>query len=143
MHCHFDSETFEQHISRHQHTLSPIFGCISNLKGKLKLAGMRCRGKGDVKCDHSNVASVVFSSPAVAVVGMTEANAVETHKNVEVFSSTFTCALDFISAHVCLCSCALVSHWVSFSCSCSSSRPWPARTALALVAVQAWQCREI
>ena len=35
--------------------------------------------------------SVVFSSPEVAIVGITEDAAVDQHKNVQVFKSEFTC----------------------------------------------------
>ena len=52
--------------------------------------GLPCRGQKDARCDHSNVASVVFNSPAVAVVGLSEQAAVEKLKNVQVFSSKFT-----------------------------------------------------
>ena len=35
--------------------------------------------------------SVVFSSPEVAIVGITEDAAVDQHKNVQIFKSEFTC----------------------------------------------------
>lgn len=48
-----------------------------------------CRGK-DVMTDYDNVASVVFSSPQVAKVGMNEPDAVEKIKDVDVYTSTFS-----------------------------------------------------
>ena len=50
-----------------------------------------CRGKKDARPDHQLVPSVVFSSPEVAVIGLTEHAAVEKHKNVDIYSSSFTC----------------------------------------------------
>ena len=48
-----------------------------------------CRGK-DIKTDYANVASVVFSSPQVAQVGINEDKAVEEHGDINVFTSTFS-----------------------------------------------------
>ena len=48
-----------------------------------------CRGK-DIKPDYANVASVVFSSPQVAQVGINEDKAVEEHGDVDIFTSTFS-----------------------------------------------------
>ena len=59
-----------------------------------QLSSVHCRRNNmDARPDHQLVASVVFSSPEVAVIGLTEQAAVEKHKNVAVFSSSFTCAL--------------------------------------------------
>lgn len=49
-----------------------------------------CRGL-DIKPDYANVASVVFSSPQVAQVGVNEDKAVEQYGDVDVFTSTFSC----------------------------------------------------
>lgn len=48
-----------------------------------------CRGL-DIKPDYANVASVVFSSPQVAQVGLNEDKAVEQHGDVDIFTSTFS-----------------------------------------------------
>lgn len=48
-----------------------------------------CRGV-DIKPDYANVASVVFSSPQVAQVGINEDKAVEEHGDVDIFTSTFS-----------------------------------------------------
>ena len=48
-----------------------------------------CRGM-DIKPDYANVASVVFSSPQVAQVGINEDKAVEEHGDVDIFTSTFS-----------------------------------------------------
>lgn len=48
-----------------------------------------CRGK-DIKPDYANVASVVFSSPQVAQVGVNEDKAVEEYGDVDIFTSTFS-----------------------------------------------------
>ena len=50
---------------------------------------MQCRGL-DIKPDYANVASVVFSSPQVAQVGVNEDKAVEKYGDVDVFTSTFS-----------------------------------------------------
>ena len=44
----------------------------------------------DIKPDYANVASVVFSSPQVAQVGINEDKAVEEHGDVDIFTSTFS-----------------------------------------------------
>ncbi|KAK9809327.1 hypothetical protein WJX73_004966 [Symbiochloris irregularis] len=62
---------------------------VARMEGSL-LAKHLFGGQKDARCDHSNVASVVFSSPAVAVVGLSEQAAVEKLGNVHVFSSKFT-----------------------------------------------------
>ena len=51
-----------------------------------------CRKKDREKyySDYSAVAKVVFSSPAYASVGLTEEEAIEQEKNIDVFTSTFT-----------------------------------------------------
>jgi pyruvate/2-oxoglutarate dehydrogenase complex dihydrolipoamide dehydrogenase (E3) component len=54
---------------------------------------MCCCRSGDkekYKPDFNAVAKVVFSSPSLASVGMTEEEAVEHEKNVDVFTSEFT-----------------------------------------------------
>ena len=48
-----------------------------------------CRGV-DIKPDYANVASVVFSSPQVAQVGVNEDKAVEEYGDVDIFTSTFS-----------------------------------------------------
>lgn len=50
---------------------------------------LHCRGK-DVTPDYDNVASVVFSSPQVAKVGMNETDAIEKIKDIDVYTSTFS-----------------------------------------------------
>lgn len=50
---------------------------------------MHCRGV-DIKPDYANVASVVFSSPQVAQVGINEDKAVEEYGDVDIFTSTFS-----------------------------------------------------
>ena len=53
---------------------------------------MNCR-KGDkekYKPSFEAVAKVVFSSPSLASVGMTEEEAVEQEKDVDIFTSEFT-----------------------------------------------------
>ena len=52
-----------------------------------------CRNNPDARPQHQLVPSVVFSSPEVAVIGLTEQAAAEKHKNIAVYSSSFTCAL--------------------------------------------------
>ena len=44
----------------------------------------------DIKPDYANVASVVFSSPQVAQVGVNEDKAVEEYGDVDIFTSTFS-----------------------------------------------------
>ena len=44
----------------------------------------------DIKPDYGNVASVVFSSPQVAQVGINEDKAVEEYGDVDIFTSTFS-----------------------------------------------------
>lgn len=56
----------------------------------LDLCLYRKKNREDYKVDHSAVAKVVFSSPAFASVGLTEEEAIEQEKNVDVFTSTFT-----------------------------------------------------
>ena len=77
-----------------------------------------CRGV-DIKPDYANVASVVFSSPQVAQVGVNEDKAVEEYGDVDVFTSTFSYvpsklylfALHPI-CHIGLCAlCRLVTRW--------------------------------
>ena len=49
--------------------------------------------KGDNEkfvADHSAVAKVVFSSPALASVGLTEEEAIKQEKDVDIFTSEFT-----------------------------------------------------
>ncbi|CAL8466053.1 g5589 [Coccomyxa elongata] len=43
----------------------------------------------DAKPDYNAIASAVFSSPPIATVGLTEEEAIEQHKNVDVFTSSF------------------------------------------------------
>ena len=43
-----------------------------------------------MKTDYDNVASVVFSSPQVAKVGINEDAAVEQVKDVDIYTSTFS-----------------------------------------------------
>jgi glutathione reductase (NADPH) len=43
----------------------------------------------DAKPDYNAIASAVFSSPPIATVGLTEEEAIENHKNVDVFTSSF------------------------------------------------------
>ena len=45
------------------------------------------------KPDYDFIPSAVFSSPPIANVGLTEEQAVEKHKNVDVFTSSYKCAL--------------------------------------------------
>ncbi len=50
-----------------------------------------CDDRGvDIKPDYANVASVVFSSPQVAQVGVNEDKAVEEYGDVDIFTSTFS-----------------------------------------------------
>ena len=49
-----------------------------------------CRGMKDVKPEYDCVASVVFSSPQLATVGLSEQEALEKHENIDIFISTFT-----------------------------------------------------
>ena len=42
------------------------------------------------KPEYDCVASVVFSSPQLATVGLSEQQALEKHENIDVFLSTFT-----------------------------------------------------
>lgn len=44
----------------------------------------------DIKPDYGNVASVVFSSPQVAQVGVNEDKAVEEYGDIDIFTSTFS-----------------------------------------------------
>jgi pyruvate/2-oxoglutarate dehydrogenase complex dihydrolipoamide dehydrogenase (E3) component len=50
-----------------------------------------CRKDKSAIPDFENVASVVFSSPELATVGLSEEAAVEKHKDVDIFTSKFTC----------------------------------------------------
>lgn len=50
---------------------------------------MERRGDEEAVPDHDNVASVVFSSPEVATVGLSEEAARDQHPDVDVFSSEF------------------------------------------------------
>ena len=49
-------------------------------------------GQQDAKPDYNAIASAVFSSPPIATVGLTEEEAIEQHKNVDVFTSSFRSA---------------------------------------------------
>ncbi|KAL3141448.1 hypothetical protein ABBQ32_005016 [Trebouxia sp. C0010 RCD-2024] len=51
----------------------------------------------DIKPDYANVASVVFSSPQVAQVGVNEDKAVEQYGDVDVFTSTFSALKDSLT----------------------------------------------
>ena len=57
-----------------------------------KTSGCGCRKKDNQKFkpDFDAVAKVVFSSPSFASVGLTEEEAVEQEKDVDVFTSEFT-----------------------------------------------------
>ncbi len=46
-------------------------------------------GQDDAKPDYDAIASAVFSSPPIATVGLTEEEAIEQHKNVDVYTSSF------------------------------------------------------
>lgn len=41
------------------------------------------------KADHSNVPTAVFSNPQIGTVGMTEEQAIQEYKNVDIFTSSF------------------------------------------------------
>lgn len=43
----------------------------------------------DAKPDYDAIASAVFSSPPIATVGLTEEEAIEQHKNVDIYTSSF------------------------------------------------------
>lgn len=43
----------------------------------------------DVKPEYDAIASVVFSSPQLATVGLSEQQALEKHDNVDIFLSSF------------------------------------------------------
>lgn len=60
------------------------------LTAESQIAACRKADREKFKVDHSAVAKVVFSSPAFASVGMTEEEAVEAEKDVDVFTSNFT-----------------------------------------------------
>ena len=65
-------------------------GCLSARDATAWLSqGSCCRGL-DIKPDYANVASVVFSSPQVAQVGINEDKAVEEYGDVDIFTSTFS-----------------------------------------------------
>ena len=52
---------------------------------------LHCACRGDpIKPDYDNVASVVFSSPQVAKVGIDEEAAKEKIGDVDIFTTTFT-----------------------------------------------------
>ena len=52
---------------------------------------LHCTCRGDpIKPDYDNVASVVFSSPQVAKVGIDEEEAKEKIGDVDIFTTTFT-----------------------------------------------------
>ena len=52
---------------------------------------LHCTCRGDpIKPDYDNVASVVFSSPQVAKVGIDEEAAKEKVGDVDIFTTTFT-----------------------------------------------------
>ena len=72
----------------------PVTSSVSALTGLpgLSLKAVACRNNPDARPQHHLVPSVVFSSPEVAVIGLTEAAAAEKHKNIAVYSSSFTCA---------------------------------------------------
>ncbi len=55
------------------------------------MAFARCAFGGDSNAapDHHNVASAVFSSPPIATVGLTEAQAAELYGDIDVYSSSF------------------------------------------------------
>lgn len=55
----------------------------------------------DAKPDYNAIASAVFSSPPIATVGLTEEEAIEQHKNVDVFTSSFRSAANHPSILQC------------------------------------------
>ncbi|DBB10474.1 TPA: hypothetical protein ACH3X3_002016 [Trebouxia sp. C0006] len=54
-------------------------------------------GGVDIKPDYGNVASVVFSSPQVAQVGVNEDKAVEEYGDIDIFTSTFSALRDSLT----------------------------------------------
>ena len=48
-------------------------------------------GDPDGKPDYEYIPSAVFSSPPIANVGLTEEEAVEQYKNVDIFTSSYKC----------------------------------------------------
>lgn len=57
----------------------------------LHTVSLHCTCRGDpIKPDYDNVASVVFSSPQVAKVGIDEEAAKEKIGDVDIFTTTFT-----------------------------------------------------
>ena len=49
-------------------------------------------GDPEGKPDYEYIPSAVFSSPPIANVGLTEEEAVEQYKNVDIFTSSYKCA---------------------------------------------------
>ena len=54
------------------------------------------------KPDYDYIPSAVFSSPPIANVGLTEEEAVEKYKNVDVFTSSYKCAAPLSACVHCL-----------------------------------------
>ena len=74
------------------------------------------------KNDYSAVAKVVFSSPPYASVGLTEEEAIEQEKDIDVFTSIFTWALWLASMEIVYCYvCLLLS--ISVQCGTASLQP--------------------
>ena len=48
-----------------------------------------CRGDPEAKAEYAAIASAVFSSPPLASVGLSEEQAIEEYKDVDVFTSGF------------------------------------------------------
>ena len=46
-------------------------------------------GEEGSKPDYEAIPSAVFSSPPIATVGLTEEQAAESHKNVDIYTSSF------------------------------------------------------
>lgn len=69
------------------------------------------------KPDYDYIPSAVFSSPPIANVGLTEEEAAEKYKNVDVFTSSYKCAAPLSACMHCLHCCHGASR---------KSMPWTA-----------------
>lgn len=94
---------------------------LGDVNGKIELtpvavaAGRRLserlfNGQTGLKLDYSNVATVVFSHPAIGTVGLTEDEAKATYgeDNVKAYTSTFTSMYTAVTSHRQMCKMKLV-----------------------------------
>ncbi len=66
----------------------------------------------EAKPDYDFIPSAVFSSPPIANVGLSEEQAVEKYKNVDVFTSSYKCALPCLHKN-CALACSIAGNLIA------------------------------